>query len=237
LHPPRDAGTISSMLLSVTDDALFLTSCPTSTRLQVIGSFSMSGLLAQAQASMQTWVILGLAAMTVIYLTIRPFKKRDPLIDKPFRMSLAQQKSLERDMQSLLVELHEMARRMNAQIETRATRLELLIQEADEKIARLSRFADEKSGGSSTASETPDPISKLNPTTTDRPQDRPAPDGPSTTPIKPDPFRDIYRLADQGLEVRQIATRVAKPSGEVELILALRRPEELGEPPAIASVG
>ena len=40
-------------------------------------------------------------------------------------------------MESLLVELSEMARQISAQLDTRSQKLEILIREADEKIAAL----------------------------------------------------------------------------------------------------
>ena len=81
-----------------------------------------------------SWIVLISAVLFVLYLTLRQ-KRRDPLASAPFRLSLAQQKSLERDMQNVIVELSEMTRQMTSQIETRALKLEQLMREADAKQA------------------------------------------------------------------------------------------------------
>src|SRR4051812_8523479 len=83
-----------------------------------------------------SWLLLGLSVCAVIYFTLRP-RKKDPLSHTPFRTSLAQQKSLERDMQNVIVELSEMTRQMSAQLETRAAKLEQLMRDADAKLAEL----------------------------------------------------------------------------------------------------
>ena len=86
---------------------------------------------------------VGGAVVIVIYLTIRPKKaKKDPL-DKPLGFSsLAQRREVERQMENVLVELSEMARQTTAQIDTRAAKLELLLGEAREVIARLEQLRD-----------------------------------------------------------------------------------------------
>jgi hypothetical protein len=160
-----------------------------------------------ALADWQNYALIGLSSAFILYVVFKPsFRKRDPLTNQPLRFSVSQQKNLERDMQNLLVELHEMARTMTAQIETRAAKLELLIRDADEKIARLEG----------------------------RPASRPA----EHVAVDEPPHVDVYSLADAGVDARQIAQRLQRPVGEIELLLALRRRGradfEVSEPPAIA---
>ena len=156
------------------------------------------------------WVALGVALLAVGYLFFRPkFKKKDPLEKAPFS-GLAQQRNVERQMQNLLVELSEMARQMNAQIDTRAAKLEQLINEADQRIAALGQSP-------AAGAVTGDPP----------PADSPAPLPPPAPPVFPpaeiDPRHvEIYSLADRGAGAKEIATQLNRPSGEVELILALR---------------
>lgn len=137
------------------------------------------------------WAVIALAMITIIYAVIRPwFRRKDPLDKPPAFASLAQQRSVERQMQNILVELSEMARQITAQLDTRAARLEALIREADEKIAAMK---------SSPADPTP-------------------PEPPA------DPrHAQVYALADQGRSSNEIAQQLHRPSGEIELILALRR--------------
>lgn len=154
------------------------------------------------------WALLGAGVAAVAYVTfIRPLrnkKKKDPLDRTPRPSSLAQQRSVEREMNNLLLELSEMARHMTAQLDTRSAKLELLIKEADEKIAAL------KAAGV-TAAETP----RIAP-----PADRNF-ELPSTPAADPR-HAVVYQLADQGHSPRQIAQELGRPNGEIELILALR---------------
>ncbi|HEX3357589.1 MAG TPA: hypothetical protein VHS31_11520, partial [Tepidisphaeraceae bacterium] len=132
-------------------------------------------------------------------------KKKDPLEKAPFS-SLAQQRTVERQMQNLLVDLSEMARQMNAQIDTRAAKLEQLIKEADQRIALLG-----KQSGSSNGSHIEPPAMPA-----------PAASAPEI-PMPVDPrHAEVYSLADLGQDAKEIAARLNRPSGEVELILALR---------------
>src|SRR3954471_23815949 len=88
------------------------------------------------------WVALAIAMICIGFVMFRKKVKRDPL-NKPAFGSLSQERSVERQMQNLLVELSEMTRRMSAQIDTRAAKLESLIKEADERIAMLKRIDGE----------------------------------------------------------------------------------------------
>lgn len=173
------------------------------------------------------WLIVAMVTLAVAYIVMRPrMKKRDPLADSGGpKMTLAQQRSVERQMQSLLVELSEMARQISSQLDTRAAKLELLLREADEKLAALKAASSPASGGSGfrrpfTGTDTredadPPPPLRLYP-------DGPVTGGPSQ-PSPPDPrHAQVYSLADQGQTPQQIAQQLDRPSGEIELILALR---------------
>lgn len=100
-------------------------------------------------SSTTSWAAIVLAILTIIYIVaIRPMKKkrdRDPLARQPNTTLLSQQRAIERDMTALLVEYEQMMRTMTAQIDMRTTKLELLIREADEKIAAL-KLAGQRAG-------------------------------------------------------------------------------------------
>ena len=146
----------------------------------------------------QKWSLVCAAALTIVYAVMRPLKKRKDSLAHPATMSLAGQREVEKQMTELLVELEQMARQMTAQLETRATKLELLIAQADERLVALRRAGAEL--------DSPAPI-----------------ESPSDVAHLPDPrHAAVYDLRDQGLSARQIAQRVGKPYGEIELILALR---------------
>ena len=125
--------------------------------------------------------------------------RRDPLSRNPSTLTLSQQRALERDITGLINDLAEMARDVGRQLDARAERLEQLLREADERLEKL-------------AGQPPrnDHVAKLDLEN-------------SIEPEVPDPRHvEIYTLADQGIAMHEIAQRLKRPSGEVELILALR---------------
>lgn len=155
--------------------------------------------------STSRWMLGIVSGLTIVYAVTRPFRRRkDPLARQP--SSLAGQRAVEREMSNLLVELSEMARQVSAQLDTRAAKLELLIKEADEKIASLkSAGADAgfaSAGGARAALEAMT-LKRAEPEVDPR-------------------HAEIYALADQGRSSREIAQQLRRPDGEVELILALR---------------
>lgn len=165
------------------------------------------------QYSSLDWAILAMIVLAISYLLLRNSakKRRDPL-ESPGRMSLAQQRSTERQMESLLVELSNMARQISSQLDTRAAKLEALIREADEKLEQL-RDAQQSQPQMSRGPQHFPP----SPAVEDRPPMR------LIVPESVDPrHAEVYRLADQGFSAHQIAQRLNRPNGEIELILALR---------------
>jgi len=112
------------------------------------------------------------------------------------------------------VDAQDFTRQMAAILDTKAERLERLIVDADDRLARLERAEG---------------------TEPDRRPATPSPTPPSTAPTRPrvevtgsaeqslDPVHErIYRMADDGLDAVQIAQKTGQPTGQVELILALR---------------
>ena len=147
------------------------------------------------------WLVICLAILTIIYAVVRPmFRRKDPLNRPSSFTSLAQQRSVERQMQNVLVELSEMARQISAQLDTRAAKLEMLIKEADQKIAALNKGSSAPAAPNGQSDEIAD-------------------SAPSVDPR----HARIYALADAGQSASQIAQELNQPSGEIELILALRR--------------
>jgi hypothetical protein len=174
-------------------------------------------------------IAIGLGAFVLIYLTLlRPKMrgKKDPLEKQPSRSGMAQQRALERDMQSLLVEYEQMIRNMTSQLDTRAAKLELLIKEADDKIVAL-RAASAGSGsagagspGESATTVDADNVAAIARATDLTPTARRDPTGPDPR------HAEVYALADQGLSPRDVARKLGRPNGEIELILALRTARE-----------
>ncbi len=125
---------------------------------------------------------------------------------------VAGQGALKDDMQRLLAELLETTRDIEAQLETKFRKLDVLVGEADEKIAELKHMLDaaEKPKGKK-------PAARKSARTIGK-QDHSADDAPVAIE-----HESVYRLADEGLDSRQIAVELDKSVGEIELILALRK--------------
>jgi hypothetical protein len=143
----------------------------------------------------QTWLLFALAMFTIVYAVfLRPMMrpKKDPLA-RPIGQrpgSLARQRDVERQMETLLVELSEMARQITGQLDTRAAKLAELIRQADEAIAKFDAPALRQNARVETEED--------------------------------QRHAAVYQLADSGMDSGQIAQRLDRPNGEIELILALR---------------
>ncbi len=116
------------------------------------------------------------------------------------------------------VRMHETARDLMGQLDSKMSALQALILEADRAAGRLE----------AALSQTADPAKPL-----DRPSDQPINDspGPAPTADRPSGFHareEVCMLADYGYESGEIARRIGVPVGEVELILRLRN-EQSGQ--------
>jgi hypothetical protein len=171
------------------------------------------------------WFVLVVGVLATCYVVMRGRVKagrtKDPFNRKPVPMGVSQQKQIERDMGGLMVQMLETARHMAAQLDTRAARLEVLMKEADAKLAALKTAAATAPARIATS----EPSSAVDEARADRADDADeAPVAPQVKPeTPPDPRHgEIYALADQGRSSGEIARQLNRPNGEVELILALR---------------
>ena len=117
------------------------------------------------------------------------------------------------DAQSASAELLESARQLAAKLDNKAARLEVLIQQADERISLMSQL----SGTGGVAQDGPPRAGAAEP---DRARTPVAANGP---PVSLDPLtQSVYELADTGYQPIQIAQELDEQVGKVELILSLR---------------
>lgn len=123
-----------------------------------------------------------------------------------------QARGMQGDLEQLMVEIEQLARRFSSQLDAKTVHLEQLIAEADERIKKL-----ESLEGSATSAAKTDP--------TDAETAPPKVSAPPNEPEQPDdPLTEsIYQLADSGLDAHKIATELGEHVGKVELILALRQ--------------
>jgi hypothetical protein len=119
-------------------------------------------------------------------------------------------------------DVHDFTRRMAALLDNKAERLEQLIADADERLDRLER-AEARGGARPAHHDEPAPAPHHEPTAPPPPARarRSPPD--LDRPVSVDPLHDrVYRLADSGLDPIAIARETGQPTGQIELILALR---------------
>ncbi|MCG3179860.1 MAG: hypothetical protein BIFFINMI_02206 [Phycisphaerae bacterium] len=160
-----------------------------------------------AMTNSQTWILVAGVAVLVFFL-LRANRQKlanrraigapaDDAADTRSGARAAQQ--IRDQLDELMVQLEELARESNATIETRSVKLEVLIEQADERIARMEQLLKDAQA---------------------RPSAGPQAD-PGPAPVNPE-HEKVYNLADAGRTPVQIASQVGRDVGEVELILALR---------------
>lgn len=119
---------------------------------------------------------------------------------------IREERHVNHEVQDVMVELQQLSRQINAQIDTKFAKLESAIRSADDRIDRLTRLLRQTDGQPT-----------LDVTVADNaPAVDPAPRPHSTR-------RLIYQLADAGRTPIEIARELATTTGEVELVLALRQ--------------
>lgn len=132
------------------------------------------------------------------------------------------------EVRDLMIQLERLAREVSVQMDNRYQRLEVVMRDADLRIARLERLLQTTPG-----TQDRSPAHGIDVTIAD--------DGPRQTPApsrshhaargeermetghRSVPDHDtVYRLSAQGLAPVDIAKRMGCPTGEVELVLSLR---------------
>ena len=177
-----------------------------------------------------TMLLLVLCAIVIMVVLLRRHQfrgttQRDMARDHIAR--LRDQHRLRESMDELLVQLEEVSRNVGAQVDTKFAKLEKVIRDADDRIARL-----EAALGQSGCE--PDQPPTRRPATSIEPAARPTRDGSGVNPQprsepasvrKPgDPrFQRVYELVDSGASAVKAAEQLNMPLGEVELILNLRK--------------
>ncbi len=180
------------------------------------------GTMIAAGSAEGTYALYALMACAIVLLTIAVHRRRREgfgnlpknLPRKDRSDDLAARQAIKDDMQALLVELQDLSRKINAQIDTRFAKLEAAIADADRRIEVLQRLSRAARG---------EPVVDV--TIGEESPDRPAAD-PSPTSAAPahPPIRHavVYDLADTGKSPVEIAQALGRTPGEIELILALR---------------
>ncbi len=166
-------------------------------------------------------VVMVLAGTTVMLMMLRrhQFRRvtgRDVTREQFAR--LRDQTEVRNSMDTLLLQLEQLQREINAQLDTKFARLETVIHDADQRIAELKRLRNE-------------PVEPAEPPTVHlqpEPELRPAaPAPPAPAPSAPNPPRTeeqrrVFELHDAGRTPVEVAEALGLPLGEVQVMLQLR---------------
>ncbi len=132
---------------------------------------------------------------------------------------MTQETKAKRDLEAVMVELDELARQIHGRIDTKYAKLEMVIRDADERIAQLSRLTSTSRQPSSLDVTVADSA----PTFASKPASMAVSKKPAIATPAPHMHAEVYRLADAGMCPVDIAAKVGRMTGEVELILSLRK--------------
>jgi hypothetical protein len=148
-------------------------------------------------------IALATIAMVFMMLSLR---RRQQQAQRPRREPLPAPRpgqvdaQLRRDLDELIMELQELARKTGAETDTRFAKLEAAIRDADRRIAVLNRLT--------------------------RAQEAPLASDGAAAKDSDNRHQVVYELADAGFTAVEIARDLGRTPGEVELILNLRRRPE-----------
>lgn len=130
------------------------------------------------------------------------------------------------EIATLRHDLRDLGRRVVGDIDSRLASLETVIERAQAVAQRLEQAMMSVPQASSTQASRPDSFVEVAPLRPSLPFEgfsNPAPAGSMHDPRSPrDETRTIIELAEQGVPAREIAQRLGRPIGQVELIIALR---------------
>lgn len=127
------------------------------------------------------------------------------------------------DMHGMTARAQESVQTLITQLENKAARLELLLDKTEARIAEFDAKIDQLASSSSSQPSAPSPRA---PGLTMQSPPLAEPCSPEDSPLDPplDPLHQrVHALADQGLDSIEIARQVNRPTGQIDLILALRR--------------
>lgn len=181
---------------------------------------AMGSLINADFGGMSAQQIAVIAAIIIVIVVLMNMRRRRPQAThlrqprQETRPGATADPRLPRDLENLMVQLDELSRTINAQVDTKFAKLEQSIADADKRIVALRTLLDYPRLDSKRISEPPRPV---DPPVAPEPENR-----------RDDRFRAIYELADQGLTPVEIGQKLGRRTGEVELILNLRGAGDLG---------
>ena len=182
--------------------------------------------------------LLGVLLITVgMYMGIRKRRTR-PGANTTTRdhvEDLRHKQAVRGDLEQLMIEVEQLAKRFGAQLDAKTMQMERLIEQANQKIAELKQLeAARRAAESIEPPQAPpeDNRPEVHSPDIHSPSPSPPPSpSPSPTPHPPSPPSDpdsvlkekVYDLTERGCDPIEIARMLNEHVGKIELILALRK--------------
>ena len=184
-----------------------------------------------ASVAQQTtqWVLMAGGMAIIIWVMLRlQWKRQRRAAEEDGPVEAMRSTLIERQAEAeRAAEVGELVRDLAARLETRAARLEALLDQADERIERLEARLAASTAHKGLGTDAPAPAAARNGHQHD-PEADPWADPGQPARAQPglpdDPLhQEVYELADAGQTPLAIARRLDQQVGTIELILALRR--------------
>lgn len=147
------------------------------------------------------YILMGVAVFLLLYSSTRRLAGKvsfENIERKKKVADLTKHYEIRNDLEKLIINLQDLSRQINGHIDTRFCKLEVLLEEADAKIKHLEELLHEK----------------ITPAQHEKKEE--------VEEVDPEKAM-IYKLADSGKSAVEIAQELGKNTGEIELILSLRR--------------
>lgn len=174
-----------------------------------------SPLLAAGNVTNGQLALIGVIAVVIVLMLISSARRRRESGPSPRAYAreqiarIKEERAVTGDLGDLMLQLQQLARETNAQLDTKFIRLERCIAEADERIHRLEGML-RRAGGKPTLDTTVG-------------EDSPLDGSPESRPSAGSYRERIWALHGEGKSHLEIAQAVGKSVGEVQLIVALRK--------------
>lgn len=168
------------------------------------------GGMSTAQLAMLGAAVIGLTiVMRSTFRRVTNVAAQPRQTARTMHAKIERENKLRRDAEQVMIELDQLARQVHGRLDTRFAKLEAVIRDADERIDRLSRLVRKVDGGPGVDVTLDDDDAAVVPS--------------ADAKNSGERYDAVYRLADGGLTAIDIAREVGTTTGEVELILSLRK--------------
>lgn len=170
---------------------------------------------------------MGACAFTLFRVSRRSVASRNASRGSPLRQPTKTRRELghhldaPREFQGWEVEMHELSRRIKGELDSKLALLQHLVAAADAAATRLERATERAERVDAQHSPTASRPASASPAPRDSiPSASGGPHRPAHTDER---YGEIYALAEAGLDPASIARQVGSTTGEVQLILGLRK--------------